>query len=628
MAKKRAQEFDLEGGPRSEAEAHALAKTDFKRSPIKFIESCLSVVPLQGGSIIPFKLNPGQIVIMKKLEALLKKGEYVRIIVLKSRRQGISTLCEAIMYWLASCFENHTTLVLAHDKDTSHELFRMAQGFYDSDKRHLWGTMPALAESSRSSLRFGNPDKKTRHIDPGLHSGMLVETAEGHSVGRGFTLAGYHWAEVAYTKKQQVATGLNIACSRTPGTVGIWESTANGVGDAFERTWLKAVAGEGAFVPIFLPWNIDPNCSLPIEDKEIPTWRYRPGERELKEKYGLTFQQLKFRRVTIDSPECHQPGVPPEEVFRQEYPLTWEEAFLKKGKGFFLTTALKALRESDKGEKEPIYRGHITCPLGHVQLAMIKDSLKVSPVLPNIKREPFGGLQVWEDPDPNEDYTIGGDAAEGLQRGDSHTAIVYARKRPRVVAKYAGRAIDPDEFGVICGMLGWLYNTALVGIERNGPGVSANRALRDIHYPRSWYDRDTVNVNEPVKSFMGWNTNAANRRPTLDRLEAAVRNAEFGEPSANFYEEARTFILVESTNATGSTRAKPVASPGRHDDEIMATAIALQLHIHGGAIKGEVAKAKKADDEVDIYHPQPLPETKPKVASIYDYANYTPRSTW
>src|SRR5664279_5275815 len=98
MAKRRSQQFQDNLGPRSEAEAIVLAKTDFKKSPIKFIESCLSVVPLQGGTIIPFKLNPGQLLIMQKLEALLRKGEYVRIIVLKSRRQGISTLCEAIMY--------------------------------------------------------------------------------------------------------------------------------------------------------------------------------------------------------------------------------------------------------------------------------------------------------------------------------------------------------------------------------------------------------------------------------------------------------------------------------------------------------------------------------------------------
>jgi len=102
----------------------------------------------------------------------------------------------------------------------------------------------------------------------------------------------------------------------------------------------------------------------------------------------------------------------------------------------------------------------------------------------------------------------------------------------------------------------------------------------------------------------------------LDRLEEAVRNKEYAQPSANFYTEARTFIVVEQSNSSGVTHGKPVASPGCHDDEIMANAIALQLHIHGGAIRGEFARPK-GEYEVDIYRPLPKPDKKPKLPSPY-----------
>jgi hypothetical protein len=601
--------------PRNSVEI-GIRAAELQKSPKQFIETCLEVVSMEGPRI-PFKLNPGQEICTKALEEELAKGGFVRLIILKSRRQGISTWSEAIMYWLASCFENRTTLVLAHDKDTSKELFSIAQGFHDDDKRHEWGAMPQLSGSSRSALRFGNPDKKTRHADPGLRSQMLVETAEGRGVGRGFTLAGYHWAEVAYTQRQGVAAGLNIACSKTPGTVGIWESTANGVGDAFETNWLEAIAGKNDFRPIFLPWNIDPNCSRALTDEERASWRYESGEAELAKQYNLSLEQLKFRRITIASPECHQPGVPPEEVFRQEYPLCWEEAFLKRGKNFFLLTALNELKNSDKGIREPAYTAHVTCPLNAVELAHRQSMLNPKPLLPSLKRAGFGALQVWEDPDPNEDYVLAGDAAEGLQHGDVSTAIIMARKKFRVVAKYATKAHDPDEFGTICALLGWWYNTALIGIERNGPGVAANKSLRQIHYPRCWFDRDIISIDEPIKAFMGWSTNVGNRRPMLDRLEEAIRNKEFGQPSRNFYEEARTFIIIEQSSG-GSTKGKPVASPGCHDDEIMACSIAIQLHLNGGAIRGEVAKPK-GKYEVDIYKPTPSPEKKPRPSSAYDW---------
>lgn len=596
-----------------------------------FIESCLSVVPMEGGREVPFILNPGQRIVVDTLTKELQKGSFVRLIILKSRRQGISTLAEAIMYWLASCFRNNTTLVLAHDRDTSQVLHRMAQGFYDTDARHKYGLMPSIEGSGKAGIFFGNPDKKKRHIDRGLASQMLVETAEGKGVGRGLTLAGYHWAEVAYTVKQDVATGLNIACSRTPGTIGIWESTANGVGDAFEATWLNAknIAANGAentsdFIGVFLPWNIDPNCRVRLTKQQIEDWKYLPGEEALQREYSLDLEQLAFRRVKIASPESHLPGVAPEDVFRQEYPLNWQEAFLKRGKNFFLIPALETLRKSEKGVREPQYFATVKCPLSPVEIVQKARTTSVNPIVSKAK---YGPLQVWEDPADGCDYIVAADPAEGVSN-DASIALVLRRRPLAVVARYESRAIDPDEFGIICAMLGWRYNTAIVAIERNGPGSSANKALRLLHYPRSYYERDVVSVDEPVKAFMGWHTNASNRRPMLDRLEEAIRNAEVAFPSRNFYEEARKFIVVETTSSTGTVYGKPQASPGCRDDEVMASAIAIQVHLYGGAIRGEFARPKN-EVKVDFAKPKGVePRKVPKHPSIYDIRNYDYFDNW
>jgi hypothetical protein len=575
-----------------------------------FIEWSLSVVPMAGGKVIPFKLNAGQQIVVQKIQEQLNNGKFVRAIVLKSRRQGISTLGEAIMYAISSLHPNRTTLVLAHDKDTSAELFRIAQGFYETDRRHEIGIAPKIAASNERALRFGNPDKRTRHMDPGLRSSMLVETAEGRGVGRGLTLMGYHWAEVAYTKNQEVSTGLNIACSKVPGSIGIWESTANGSGDAFERNWNEAVDGSNDFLPIFLPWNIDPNCARTLTREEYEKWHYRPGEEALQKEFSLTLTQLKFRRVTIASPECFRPGVPPEDVFRQEYPLTPEEAFLKRGKNFFLIQSLETLKKSERGVREPMFRAEIKSPLD--PYAIRNTSVKI---IPKIEQKGHGPLVVWELPVEGADYVIGADPSAGLSQ-DSSVALVLRRDTLAMVARFGTKNMDPDEFGVACALLGWWYQDALIGIERNGPGAAANKALRQLKYPRPWYDRDIVNINEPVKNFMGWSTTSANRRPMLDRLEESVRRQELKIPSASFYEEARNFIMVELTNPSGSMYAKPVAAPGCHDDEIMSLAIALQMHLHGGAIRGQKAKVGQ---ELNISKPVVMKEKKEKKASAYDW---------
>lgn len=588
---------------------------NFQKDPGFFIEWALSVVPMSGGKAVPFKLNPGQILCTETLKSELAKGSFVRLIVLKSRRQGISTWSEAVMYWLASCFENHTTLVLAHDKDTSEELFRIAQGFHDTDRRHAIDLMPKLQESSKQAIRFGNPDKKKRHTDPGLNSSMLVETAEGRGVGRGLTLMGYHWAEVAYTMKQGVSAGLNIACSKVPGSVGIWESTANGVGDAFERNWQEAVRGNNDFKPIFLPWNIDPNCRRPLSRHEYDHWKFRPGEEQIAKDYNLDFEQLKFRRITIASPECLQAGIPPEDVFRQEYPLSPEEAFLKRGKNFFLISSLMELEKSEKGAQEPKYNAIITSPLDPSELMARADA---HAILPKIEEKGYGPLTVWEEPVPMEDYVIGADPATGTNN-DPSVAVILKRSSLEQVAKFVTRQMDPDEFGVACALLGWWYNEALVAIERQGPGTAANKSLRKLHYLRCWYDRDVININIPVKNYMGWNTNSSTRRPMLDRLEEAIRTKEVAIRSQRFYEEARTFIMMEPSVKTQTTlTAKPMAAPGFNDDEIMSMAIALQVHLHGGALRGKKVQPKKP--AVDIYDAK-VPKDKQRVipASYYEW---------
>jgi hypothetical protein len=47
-------------------------------------------------------------------------------------------------------------------------------------------------------------------------------------------------------------------------------------------------------------------------------------------------------------------------------------------------------------------------------------------------------------------------------------------------------------------------------------------------------------------------------------------------PAEDFYEEARVFQLIDG---------KPQSMAGRHDDEVMSAAIALQIHLLGGAAR-------------------------------------------
>jgi hypothetical protein len=579
--------------------------------PEFFIEWALSVSPIEGGTLVPFILNPGQRTVVGKVKELEAAGKPVRIIVLKSRRQGISTLCEALVYWKTSTRENVNGICVAHDKDTAGEIFRMSQTFYDTDRRHqIPGLMPEIAASNERALRFANPDKRTRHVRPGLKSNFLVETAEGKGVGRSLTLQAAHCAEVAYYTSPHVAAGLGIAVTKAPDSLMIWESTANGTGNLFESTWVDAVLGRNDWVPVFLGWHDDPRNVSYVSPEERDHWEWQTKEeQEMAEKFHLTLEQVKWRRIMIASPEMIRPGMHPEDVFRQEYPIDPEEAFVASGSHFFLPEGLKRLKESQKGPRSPAFIGDIQ------REKLTEDSVKVYPPTVRFTNNRFGSLQMWELPIAGEDYVIGGDVAEGLSHGDNSIAWVFRRSNQRFVARLKTRSLEPDQFGVACAELGWFFNEALVGIEQNGPGIAANMALRRQGYRRMWYERDIVNLDEPMRNFIGWRTTALNRRPMLDTLEMEIRNLGFEMPAADFYDEARTFRLVETGN-DGNRHARPQALAGKHDDEIMSVAIALQLHLKGGALR--VVRKKEAE-KFDALHPKPRDPSKRKHYDPYAF---------
>ena len=113
-----------------------------------------------------------------------------------------------------------------------------------------------------------------------------------------------------------------------PGTEIILESTAFGFND-FHRLWSKAEAGESEFLPVFLPWSIDPNYRRPVDDSFVPD----ADERQLMELHKLEPEQIAWRRAKISAArECR--------LFAQEYPVVASEAFINSAFNSFIPATL------------------------------------------------------------------------------------------------------------------------------------------------------------------------------------------------------------------------------------------------------------------------------------------------
>jgi len=147
-------------------------------------------------------------------------------------------------------------------------------------------------------------------------------------------------SEIAFwPNAYEIASGLMRSVANVPGTEIIIESTSNGIGDLFHDMWQGAQDEGNGYRPIFLPWTVDPTCSMLVPDGHI----FSPEELEYQNLWKLNDSQLYWRSVTLK-----QLG---EAKFVREYPITALEAFRNIDESGFITSDL--VLKARKNEVHP-----------------------------------------------------------------------------------------------------------------------------------------------------------------------------------------------------------------------------------------------------------------------------------
>jgi hypothetical protein len=271
-----------------------------------YSHACLHI-RTKAGNILPFRFNSAQKYIHEKVEEQRAKTGMVRAIVLKGRQQGCSTYIQGRFYWRTSFAKGLKAFILTHESEATDNLFEMTQRYHDNC--HEW-FKPVTGAASAHELVFAE-----------LDSGYKVGTAGNKSVGRSATIQLFHGSEVAYWPNAEGhAAGILQAVPEVAGTEVWLESTANGVGDFFHKQWQMATRGESSLIPIFIPWFWQTEYQKEVDDNFLPS----PEERELAKRFGLSNEQLAWRRGKIVELGGGDMGL---QRFKSEYPCTAEEAF-------------------------------------------------------------------------------------------------------------------------------------------------------------------------------------------------------------------------------------------------------------------------------------------------------------
>ena len=525
-----------------------------------YIENFLKIRD-KNSRLVPLILNPAQVEFDKIINKCKEDGKLPRFIVLKARQMGLSTYTEALIFANTTTKKFVNSLIIAHEDKATQNLFNMSKLYYEELPDVL---RPMKKYSNEKALVFENPinDESEKKKNPGLRSRITVATAGTAESGRSATIHNLHVSELAFfPDPERSMTALLQSVPDTEDSLVVVESTANGVGDYFHKMWGQAVRGENEFIPIFLPWFIDPTYSREFRTEaekqqfieEVNTTSLdmdgniiHTEEFELKEKFDLTYEQLNWRKYTIRN-KCNGDI----EIFHQEYPSTPEEAFIASGRPKFSVSALKKYMKLKKKGK----RGYLEEKGSRIEF------------IPDEK----GYIEVWEEPIPGKYYAIGADVAEGLSDGDYSCAIV-GDSNFETVAMWHGH-IDPDLYGDELYKLAKYYNDAYLGVENNNHGLTTLKKLQDREYWNIYFQKTYDRVSDQITSKMGWNTNSRTKPLMIDKLAEFIREMYLGIYSDLIISECLTYVI----NDNGTTDAQE----GCHDDTVMALALLLQLLLEG-----------------------------------------------
>ncbi len=213
-----------------------------------------------------------------------------------------------------------------------------------------------------------------------------------------------------------------------------------------------------------------------------------------------------------------------------------------------------------------------------------------------------GGLWIWKEPVDGHEYTIAVDAADGMgDEGDNSCFEILDNSTMEQVCEFYSNRIPPNIFSKLVSETAIYYNMALVVVEHNAPAGGAVMAgLKDICMYENLYYGGTSNTSR-IRNQPGIKTNQQIRPMVLEALQNRLLQRSLKINSPRFVHELKTFIY-------NASKKRAEAQKGRHDDAVMAMAIAV--YIRDQQMKDIPVGAEVPKELMDIFKSEIYEEIK------------------
>lgn len=215
--------------------------------PVYFIKKYVKI-QTQDSGIVPFDLFDFQ---EKMLENINNND---RIIILKSRQMGISTLIAAYTLWMMLFNDGKNILVVSIKETTAKEIVSKIK--LANEKLPSFLKIQAI-EYNKHSIKLEN-------------NSMVLAVSSASDSARSFSASFIIFDEAAFIPEiEDLWTSAQPTLSTVNKGKAIILSTPCGVGGFFHTTWVNAEKKKNGFFTIILPWNLRPDRDKKWKEKQV-----------------------------------------------------------------------------------------------------------------------------------------------------------------------------------------------------------------------------------------------------------------------------------------------------------------------------------------------------------------------
>lgn len=580
--------------------AKRLLFTRLERDPAFAFAVCFSIQDKVSGKTIPFILNYAQIILLARLERVRRVGKPIRLILLKARQWGGSTLVQLYMAWIQLFLKiGWNSVIIAQTKDTA----RRIKGMYTRTLANF-GMCDIIFKVPK--LRFSPKENSASDSTITDESGKVIRdntvtiaSFENFETTRGANFAMAHYSEVAYwvntpgKSAEALITNISGGMLYAPMTLEVMESTANGMSGYFydEYQIAKNPEMESAREALFFPFFYILNDTLPFKNED--------------ERRKFAEELLANKEKEYDTPTTES-GQYLFSLWKKGASLEAIHWYVKKRASFHDHASMASEAPSDDVEcfkhsghtifdqylvdkytkeyaQEPSYRG---------------DIMQLEGQRPRVTEPDKDGLLwIWQQPDltPTENRYMAVVDVGGRSTKADYSVITVVDRWPlrfggkaEVVARWRGH-IRYDFLALKAVMIGRYYNNALLVFESNTfdkkkaestefvqEGDHTRGILTTIEdsyenlYMRVSTSADDLRQGRYKK--VGFQTNVKTKQDMVDLFQVCFEdNIKFLERDIRAYQEMAIYEQRED-GSYGN-----IVGKDNHDDILMTDMIACLI---------------------------------------------------